>query len=262
MKKFFEKIKQLDRRAAVAMILGIVAMVIIVGFAAIRISKRATETAPGKEEANKELDEAVAAGDELPPQEINFSDEDLSEALSDDVTDVVLSLDDAKNIVADLLTGTGCTYSCYSYVAKDVDDDIYYLFYVSKKGKKYNELLAIHAESGYPFTFDEGAGEILPYSSFPEYNPGMDENIVWSGKYMNKDEYELIIEEEDPGSFAFTVVRGDTKLGSGYASEQSHVKATGTADDENLTFMLDAEKITILSDQKISLYAGVYNREK
>lgn len=259
---FAEKIKQLDRRVSAAIIVVIAAIVIIAGMAVIKISKQAAKNAPAKEEVNKELDEAVAAGDAPAPVEINFTDEDLSEALNDDVTDVVLSLEDAKRIAADLLTGTGCKYSCYSYVARDVDDDIYYLFYVSKKGKKYDELLAIHAESGYPFTFDESAGEILPYSAFPEYNAERDEKIVWAGRYAGEEEYELIIEEEDPGTMSFTVVRGDTELGSGYASQETHIKAVGSADNENLTFLLDSDKITIKSDQDISLYSGEYIREK
>lgn len=198
------------------------------------------------------------------------SDEDTSAGEYGTGNSGLITRADADVLIEEVLAGTGCTYSAAERI--DTEDsefdeeyaeqlEEYFVYTIACGDDILEQQLAVNPESGMVYVYDPLKGELSDFKAFEKYLPENDSNINWTGVYA-LDKYELIIEEDEPGSFSYAVYDEYKQLHQGFAQEKNHVSAVDNNNEKGeIRFSLKDDTITIETDDADFEYAGVYQMQ-
>jgi|GEM_PF-4441353 len=177
-----------------------------------------------------------------------------------------ISQEDADSILETALQGTGCSFSYDEKIP--VGDTSYYVYTIEKDGEELEDSIAIDSISGGVYTYDSAADTYSEFSDFSEYKPENDESISWTGIYKG-DKYVITIEEQDPGSFMYSVYEdekaqeeGSNSLMTGYAYQENNALAVSDNEDGKISFEISGSTLTITGEAKNAEYSGDYKKSK
>lgn len=190
------------------------------------------------------------------PNSISNVSDDMINGQMEEADDAdALTEDDADALMEGCLKDTGCEAE-YQY---RIDDErgSFFIYYITKGEDDLEQMLAVNAVSGEISVYNDLDDKFSEFESFSEYKEENDENISWIGVY-GKDKYELIVDQEEPGSLVFSIFEGDKVLTGGYVYMENNIKAVGKVEDDEYTLEIKDDVITVTVSDKKSPYNGQY----
>jgi hypothetical protein len=192
-------------------------------------------TACGKEDTVNEM---------LPEKE--YTKEELQE--------LALSEEDAKQLVSEQLEGKKCEYVSDGKV--EIGDDNYLVFHITQDGKELKQGLAVQNLSGEIFAYDFDTKKVADYTTFELYDEETDKEYSWDGSYVN-DKTRLELLPIDDSSFELHIYQNEKEV---FTSNGRQAGNTATCEGEEVTIeliMKDGE-LQVEDAKGKSGFAGTY----
>lgn len=182
---------------------------------------------------------------ELPP---------VKEYTKEELQELALSEEDAKQLISEQLEGKNCEYVSDSKV--EIGEDTYLVFRITQDGKELKQGLAVQNLSGEVFTYDFDTKKVADYTTFELYDEETDKEYSWDGSYV-KEKIRIELLPIDDSSFELHTYQKEKEV---FTSTGRPAGNTATCEGEEFTIeliMKDGE-LQVEDAKGTSGFAGTY----